>query len=52
MLRKDSNNSCERDIDKFSKEGIHAICIAKRNIDAEEAVELIRILQDNSSKKD
>ena len=48
MLRKDSNKSCERDIDKFLKEGIHAICIAKRDIDAEEAVELIEILQDNS----
>ena len=51
MLRKDENYNCEKDFEKFSKEGIHAIGIAKREIDAEEAVELHRILQDNSSKK-
>ena len=50
MLRKDVDYNCERDIDKFTKEGIHAIGIAVGNIDAEEAVELNRILQDNNSK--
>lgn len=34
----------ESDIDKFCKEGIHAIGLAKREIEADEAVELSRIL--------
>ena len=51
MLRKDVNYNCERDIDKFSKEGIHAIGIAVGYIDTEEVVELKRIIQDNNSKK-
>jgi hypothetical protein len=51
MLRKDIYNNLDNDIIKFQKEGIHAIGIAKRDIEAEEAVELSRILQENSSKK-
>jgi len=51
MLRKNTSTNFESDIDKFTKEGIHAIGIAKRDIETEEAVELSRILQDNSSQK-
>jgi len=49
MLRKNTSTNFESDIDRFCKEGIHAIGIAKRDIESEEAVELSRILQDNSS---
>ena len=51
MLRKNTSTNFESDIDKFCKECIHAIGIAKRDIETEEAVELSRILQDNSSQK-
>ena len=51
MLRKNTSTNFESDIDRFCKEGIHAIGIAKRDIESEEAVELSRILQDNSSQK-
>ena len=51
FLRKNTSTNFESDIDKFCKEGIHAIGIAKRDIETEEAVELSRILQDNSSQK-
>ena len=51
MLRKNTTTNFESDIDKFCKEGIHAIGVAKRDIEFEEAVELSRILQDNSSQK-
>ena len=51
MLRLNTSTNFESDIDKFCKEGIHAIGIAKRDIESEEAVELSRILQDNSSQK-
>ena len=44
MLRNSSNNSFENDIDKFSKDGIHAIAIAKIDIETEQAIELNRIL--------
>lgn len=47
MLRKNTSTNFESDIDKFTKEGIHAIGIAKRDIETEEAVELSRILLDN-----
>ena len=49
MLRKNTSTNFDSDVDKFCKEGIHAIGIAKRDIETEEAVELSRILQDNSS---
>ena len=51
MLRKNTSTNFETDIDRFCKEGIHAIGIAKRDIETDEAVELSRILQDNSSSK-
>ena len=51
MLRKNTSTNFDSDVDKFCKEGIHAIGIAKRDIETEEAVELSRILQDNSSQK-
>jgi len=51
FLRKNTALNFENDIDKFCKEGIHAIGIAKREIEAEEAQELSRILQENSSQK-
>lgn len=44
MLRKNPITNFENDSDKFCKEGIHAIGIAKREIEAEEAMELSRIL--------
>ena len=51
FMRKNPSTSFESDIDKFCKEGIHGIGIAKREIENEEAQELSRILQDNSSSK-
>lgn len=51
MLIKYTSTTFESDIDKFCREGIHAIGIAKREIETDEAVELSRILQDNSSSK-
>jgi len=51
FLKKNVNSNLETDIDRFCKEGIHAIGIARREIEAEEAQELSRILQDNSSQK-
>ena len=51
MLKKNTSTTFENDIDKFCKEGIHAIGIAKRNIETDDAIELSRILQDNSSSK-
>ena len=45
-------SSLESDIDQFAKEGIHAIAIAKCDIESEQAMELNRILQENNSKKD
>ena len=43
MLRKNTSTNFESDIDKFCKEGIHAIGIAKREIEMDDAVELSRI---------
>ena len=51
FLRKNLTTNFESDTDKFCKEGIHAIGIAKREIENEEAIELSRILLDNSSQK-
>ena len=51
MLRKNTSTNFESDIDKFCKEGIHAIGIAKRDIESEEAFDLSRILLENSSQK-
>jgi hypothetical protein len=48
MLR-NNTNSFESDIDRFSKDGIHAIAIAKIDIESEQTIELTRILQENSS---
>ena len=48
MLR-NNTNSFESDIDRFSKNGIHAIAIAKIDIESEQTIELTRILQENSS---
>jgi len=44
LLRRDASKNFESDIDRFSKEGIHAIGIAKRDMEIDEAVELGRVL--------
>ena len=51
MLKKNTSTSFENDIDKFCKEGIHAIGIAKLTISGDEAVDLSKILQENYSSK-
>ena len=45
-------SSLYSDIVKFAKEDVHAIAIAKCDIESEQAMELNRILQENNSKKD
>ena len=49
FLKQNPSTLFESDNDKFCREGIHAIGIAKRDIESDDAVELSRILQDNNS---
>lgn len=47
MTSKHSRMGHEGDIDRFIKEGIHAIGYAKRDIDGEDAIEIGRIMAEN-----
>lgn len=47
MTSKLSGAGHEGDIDRFIKEGIHAIGFAKRDIDSEDAMEIGRIMAEN-----
>ena len=39
----------QNDIDRFSKKGIHAIAIVKKELEGEDVIDLIRILTENQS---
>ena len=49
IIKKDPYQNYQNDIDRFSKKGIHAVGIAKKEIDGEEAAEFLNQIQSNLS---
>lgn len=51
FLKTGSNSYVLNDIDKFCREGVHPVGIARKDLDLAEATELGRIIQDNSAQE-